>query len=89
MRFLLFLILCPILLLASDNASASGENYIVRRDYLNAAGKEYVDVVEYPYGMLMDGVWKRFSEALPRADKVLLRSANMIRKAGLHTSGSL
>ena len=47
MRFLLFLILCPILLLASDNAMASGQNYIVRRDYLNAAGTEYVDVVEY------------------------------------------
>ena len=58
MRFLLFVILCPILLLASDNAMASGENYIVRRDYLNAAGTEYVDVVGYPYGMLMDGVSK-------------------------------
>ena len=51
MRFLLFLILCPILLLASDNALASGENYIVRRDYLNAAGTEYVDVVEYFDGL--------------------------------------
>ena len=51
MRFLLFLILCPILLLASDNATASGENYIVRRDYLNAAGTEYVDVVEYFDGL--------------------------------------
>ena len=51
MRFLLFLILCPILLLASDNASAGGENYIVRRDYLNAAGTEYVDVVEYFDGL--------------------------------------
>ena len=51
MRFLLFLILCPILLLASDNAMASGQNYIVRRDYLNAAGTEYVDVVEYFDGL--------------------------------------
>lgn len=51
MRFLLFLILCPILLLASDNAMASVENYIVWRDYLNAAGTEYVDVVEYFDGL--------------------------------------
>ena len=51
MRFLLFLILCPILLLASDNAMASGQNYIVRRDYLKAAGTEYVDVVEYFDGL--------------------------------------
>ena len=51
MRFLLFLILCPILLLASDNAMASGQNYIVRRDYLNATGTEYVDVVEYFDGL--------------------------------------
>ena len=51
MRFLLFLKLCPILLLASDNAMASGQNYIVRRDYLNAAGTEYVDVVEYFDGL--------------------------------------
>ena len=51
MRFLLFVILCPILLLASDNATASGENYIVRRDYLNATGTEYVDVVEYFDGL--------------------------------------
>ena len=51
MRFLLFLILCPILLLASDNAMASGQNYIVRCDYLKAAGTEYVDVVEYFDGL--------------------------------------
>ena len=51
MRFLLFLILCPILLLASDNAMASGQNYIVRRDYLNATGTEYVEVVEYFDGL--------------------------------------
>ena len=51
MRFLLFLILCPILLLASDNAMASGENYIVWRDYLNVAGTEYVGVVEYFDGL--------------------------------------
>ena len=30
---------------------ASGQNYIVRRDYLNAAGTEYVDVVEYFDGL--------------------------------------
>ena len=51
MRFLLFVILCPILLLASDNAMASVENKKKKKKYLNAAGTEYVDVVEYFDGL--------------------------------------